>query len=161
MPDRDLVKGVEQGMAAYFKFVKKEKAHMKKIKPRRSMWEGTINPSARDRTSSLRRGSLTGNATMMKISEKTMIREELMSLPEFKPVFIRLVSLIQFLLMAAMVLYSLLELQFGKFGITNVGETCRCNLYIPLSVALTAPLPCDCLRRRSSRGSHACLDRAV
>jgi membrane associated rhomboid family serine protease len=124
VPDRDLVRGVEQGMAAYFKFVKKEKAYLKKVKPRRSIWEGTLNPSARDRTSSLRRGSLTGNATMMKISEKTMIREELMSLPEFKPVFIRLISLIQFLLMAAMVLFSLTELQFGKFGITNVGETC-------------------------------------
>jgi len=34
VPARDLVHGVNEGMAAYTQFIKRERAHMKKIKPR-------------------------------------------------------------------------------------------------------------------------------
>lgn len=118
--DSDLITDYEAGMKAYFDYIKREKTETK-AKRRRSSAMTLISGTMA--AGSMTQGKHTPD-TLRQISEKTMIREELMSLPEFQPIFIRLISLIQFLVVAAMILFSLTEEEFGKFGLSNVGEEC-------------------------------------
>jgi hypothetical protein len=63
-------------------------------------------------------------ATTTKVSHETMVREELLSLPEFKPVFITAITFLQFVIFCGMVLQSLTQNQFAKWGLDVNGATC-------------------------------------
>lgn len=92
------------------RYIQKEKA-WKKMKYGRS-----YSTATRPRSYS--------TATTQKVSHETMIREELLSLPEFKPIFISFVTFIQVIVFAAMIFQSLTQNQFAKWGLDTRGQIC-------------------------------------
>eukprot|EP00038_Savillea_parva_P007140 m.168020 g.168020 ORF g.168020 m.168020 type:complete len:1180 (+) comp12910_c0_seq1:289-3828(+) len=69
-------------------------------------------------------------------SHESMLRQELLSLPEFKPIFINAVTIIQTLVFLAMVIQSVMQGEFAKWGVNAQGTTCTDNC--PLSANASA-----------------------
>lgn len=109
---------VDEGMAAYAQFIKDEK-FFNKQKFGMTNFKGTLKHNLKATT-----GLNTGTQTLAKLSEKTMIQHELLSLPEFKPIFIKGISFVQFLVMAGMIAYSMTTQEFAKFGFSATDRQC-------------------------------------
>jgi len=113
-------KMVDKGLAAYNEYVKVEKLYNKKNGLKQFGNMTMMKTIKRQMTAQ----STIGSTGTLKLSQATMLQHELLSLPEFKPIFIKSISFIQFLVMAAMIAFSMTEQEFAKFGFSAEANLC-------------------------------------
>eukprot|EP00041_Stephanoeca_diplocostata_P032880 m.1067731 g.1067731 ORF g.1067731 m.1067731 type:complete len:832 (-) comp24223_c1_seq7:1321-3816(-) len=104
--------GEENGMTEYHRFIQKEKKYKK------SMGGNSLATLAAKRKPSV------GTATINKVSEETMIRAELLSLPEFSPLFINFITFVQFVVLAGTLILAFQEDDIAKWGLNAKPSNC-------------------------------------